>query len=279
MKKFLTFIDGKRHAESLKHAKNMKKKLDALKDGARVTTSRPTSAQNAEAFKMDYLKSMNICRRLSLTSRALGDDEVYDIAENLKVNNFLRFLVLGRNNVGLEGVNKISLSLRMNTTLTRLDIGSNKFGNEGVIVLAEMLHYNSTLQRLDLYNTPMQESGARAIANSLRVNKTLRELSLRGNHMGNAGAILIGEALRYNTVLTSVFLQENDIDPIPGMRQFVTSLYSCDDFVLERLEGIDLAEFSWILDINPNPDLTNDDILAIMRKRRGLHVSKQIVNR
>lgn len=283
MQKFLQYVDNLRHQESLELLREDKSKLDAMKNSRAQVDSRPPSAKDSPAFKMDYVLAMASTRRLNLTSRNIGDPDTHTMADNLAVNKMLRFLVLSRNNIGVDGVSRIAAALRTNTTLTRLELGSNHFGNEGVILLAGALHSNSTLQRLDLFNTPMDTSGARAFAKTIMVNKTLRELSLRGNHMGNEGAMLIGESLRYNTVMTSLFLQENDIDPLPGMRGIVTSLYSCDNFVLERLEGVDLASFSRILDIKSPPEscggLSNTKILAIMRKRRGLHVSKRIMNK
>jgi hypothetical protein len=286
MHKFLQYVDNMRREESLQalhEEAKQQQQLAARQESARIVDLRPLSAKDSATFLMNYAVSMSGSRRLSLTSRRIGDGDMRVIADNLANNTMLRFLVLSRNDIGVDGVSMLATSLRTNTTLTRLDIGSNKFGNEGVILLAVALRNNSTLQRLDLYNTRMQESGARAIANSLMVNKTLRELSLQGNRMGNTSAMMIGEALRHNTVLTSLFLQDNDIDPIPGMLGFVTSMYSCDDFVLEKLEGINLADFSGILDIKPPATpvstLSNSKILGIMRKRRGLQVSKRVLNK
>lgn len=91
--------------------------------------------------------------------------------------------------------------------------------------------------------------------------------------MVNEGALLIGEALRYNTSLKKLFLQDNDIDA-EGARGFATSLYSCDLFVLEQLEGVELQEFSRIFDILPTPGLNNDQILSAMKKRRGKNAKK-----
>ena len=281
MQKFLQYVDNLRRRESIQLLNEAKKKMNALQRSTAQVDSRPASAKDSPAFKMMYALEMASARRLNLTSRGIEDLDMEAIADNLAGNTMLRFLVLSRNKIGREGASRVATALRSNTTLTRLEMGSNQFGNEGVIQLAGALHSNCTLLRLDLFNTPMETSGARAFAKTIMVNKTLQELSLRGNHMGNEGAMLIGESLRYNTVLTSLCLQENNIDPLPGMRGIVTSLYSCDNFVLERLEGVDLVAFSRILDIIPEPTefLSNRKILAIMRKRRGLHVSKRIINK
>jgi len=279
MQKFLSYVDSLRRRESLRRLRSIQHQIDVIKKRGEMVDSRPPSAKESDAFQVNIAVSMTGSRRLNLSFRSLGDEEVKPIAENLKSNTMLRFFSLGRNKIGSEGITCLAESLRVNSTLTRLDLGSNIFNNEGVIIIADALRENSSLQRLDLYNTPMDESGARAVAVAITCNKTLQELNLRGNHMGNEGAELIGNSLRYNTTLTRLFLQENDIDPIPGMRGFVRSLYSVDDFVLEKVEGIDLPAFSRILDIAPDPLLTNDKVLAIMRSRRGLHISKQIVNK
>jgi hypothetical protein len=279
MQKFLTYVENLRRRESLQLLREEKERLNAINSRIRVVDSRPPSTRDAPVFKIDSVIAMTGNRRLNLSSRSLTDKDIPCIAENLKSNSILRFFAIGRNKIGVEGANLLAKSLRANMTLTRLDLGSNAFGNDGVIAIAEALRENTTLQRLDLYNTPMDVSGAQAIATAITCNKALRELSLRGNHMGNEGAMLIGNSLRYNVVLTRLYLQENDIDPIPGMRGFVRSLYSVDNFVLEKLEGIDLPAFSRILDIDEEPNMSNDRILATMRSRRGLHVSKRIVNK
>lgn len=285
MQKFLTYVDRVRRRESLRELRAAnKQQQDSARERESARDSRPSSSSRSSAdFNIDVALLLAAgSRRLNLTSRGLDDEDARGIGADLAVNSTLRFLVLSRNQIGLAGADQLARALRVNSTLVRLDLGSNLFGNAGVISLCEALRVNCSLQRLDIGNTRMDAAGAKAAADMLTVNKSLRELNLRGNHMGNDGAELIGAALRYNTVLTNLFLQENDIDPVPGMRNFVRSLYSIDHFVLERLEGIDLAAFSRILDLVPDPagpPASNEKILATMRSRRGLHVCKRVMNK
>jgi hypothetical protein len=284
LKKFLRYVDNIQHAADKQTLFNIDEKKDFSSPALLSPVTESQSNLTKDLSKKEILErshfsmAMASNRRLSLSSRNINDDNIKVIADNLLHNLILRFLILSRNNIGLEGIKKLCVSLRSNNTLTRLDLSSNKFGSEGVILIAETLHVNSSIQRLDLCNTLIDVKGARAIAQSLMVNKSLQELNLRGDHMGNEAVMLVGNALRYNTVLKKLFLQENDIDPEPGMRSFTTSLYSCDVFVLEKLEGIDLLEFSRILDIIPDPCLDNDKILSIMRGRRGKNAKKKHVN-
>ncbi|WP_341789856.1 hypothetical protein [Rickettsia endosymbiont of Polydrusus tereticollis] len=133
---------------------------------------------------------------LDFFARYIGDEEVGEIAELLKINTTITSFSIMHTSGGTE----LAESLKTNKTLTTFRIMRSEMGDEGAKEFAHALKINNTLTSLDLHNNNM--STFNIFADVLKINNSLTHFIISSINPKCEGLGEFADALKINNSLT-----------------------------------------------------------------------------
>jgi Ran GTPase-activating protein (RanGAP) involved in mRNA processing and transport len=153
------------------------------------------------------LGSNSTLLKIDLSSCALGDEDVYILAQTLgSQNTTLQKLALGTNAISSTC---IGVLVEQSHHITDLDLQRNYIGDGGAVHLARSLGNNAlpNLTYLSLFNCGIGDDGFIALMSNLEHNNSLLHLDLRFEHGSSERAFLaLAESLPEIKVLQRVDL-------------------------------------------------------------------------
>ena len=132
----------------------------------------------------------------------VGDREIEDLSEALKVNSSLVSLVL----FYYPKTKDLSEALKVNSSLMSLSLCGCFVGDAGAKNLADALKVNNSLTELDLSLNDIGDDGAESLSKALKLNRSLTELNLEDNKIGAPGIKSLAQGLETNATVTNLHL-------------------------------------------------------------------------
>lgn len=146
----------------------------------------------------------------------LESDDVYNIAEALKITKTLTKLYLNNSFNYVFDFIIIIEALKINTSITHLSLEHTMIDKESNLI-AELLIVNKTLTHLYLGNNFIKSIGVSIIFNALKINKILTTLDISYSFICKDTAIVISDVLKTNNTLTSLIMVKCDINDESGI--------------------------------------------------------------
>lgn len=184
--------------------------------------------------------------RLRLSSEAVDDELVTQVAHSLTNNKFIKMLELHDNVITDEGVYHLCMALRWHPGIQILWLGANQISDQGARHLSNLIRRNPNLKELNVCNKWPEESwtkaeqvvhpcityiGAEFFAKQLLQSCSLTSLDLGNQRLRDAGTIAIFKAIK-PSLLRVLSLKGNHISD-DACVAICNAL--ADEIVLEKL--------------------------------------------